>query len=98
MGKGYVQTRENGTTRDRWQGNNSKVIRHMRKNTAQHKRTKQNKIKRHDKGVMRCTGMWLKNITFTPATLNSKLRDLTQNYDIPRKKKSNVTKNVQNQT
>lgn len=45
------------------------------------------------RGVMRCTGMWLKNITFTPATLNSKLRDLTQNYDIPRKKKqSNVTK------
>ncbi len=38
----------------------------MGKNTAEHKRTKQNKIKRTDKGVIWRTGMWMKNFKFTP--------------------------------
>lgn len=67
VGRCYVQTRRYRTTRDRWQGNNSKVIRHMGKNIAGHKRTKHNKIKGTDKGVIWCTGMWLKNFTFIPA-------------------------------
>lgn len=53
VGGGYDQTRRYGTTRDRWQGNNRKVIRHMGKNIAEHKRTKLNENQKGtDKGVM----------------------------------------------
>lgn len=66
MGRGYIQTRRYRTTRDRWRGNNSKAIRHMRNNMGEHKRTKENQIKGTDERVKWRAGMRLESVIVAP--------------------------------
>lgn len=60
-------------------GNNSKVIRHMGKNIAEHKRTKQDKIKRIDKGGYMVHWDVVEELYVHPrgptVTVNDKLKD-----------------------
>lgn len=73
MGRGYIQRYRTSGGIDGPE-NNSKVVRHMGENITQHKRTKQNKIKRTDKGVIWCAGIVVEE--FQPrgptASLNGK--------------------------
>lgn len=51
------KTRRYRTTRDRWQGNNSKAIRHMGRNIAEHKKEQsRTKSKESTRGLCGCTG------------------------------------------